>query len=298
MKNQALDPITAARRSRPYYYMKLIRLDRPIGILLLMWPALWALWIAGDGAPPLKLVIIFLLGVTLMRSAGCAINDYADRNFDGEVARTHDRPLAAGHISPREALVIFAVLVLAAFLLVLLLNWQTVLLSFVALALAISYPFMKRYTHLPQLVLGMAFGWAVPMVFMALTETIPANAWLLYIATVIWALIYDTEYAMVDRKDDIKIGVKSTAILFGKHDRTMIGLLQLSMLGLMVLIGFKYDFGNFYFFSLTIGGILFLHQQQLIKERHPEDCFNAFMNNNIFGMVIFIGLVLDYFLHV
>ena len=257
MKHRAYNSAPPGMRSRPYYYMKLIRLDRPIGIMLLMWPALWALWIAGDGAPPVKMVFIFLLGVALMRSAGCAINDYADRHFDGEVKRTRDRPLVSGDISPNEALGVFAILVIAAFLLVLLLSWNTILLSFVALALAVSYPFMKRYTHLPQLVLGMAFGWAVPMVFMAVTDSVPANAWLLYIATVIWALIYDTEYAMVDRADDLKIGVKSTAILFGKHDRTMIGLLQVSMLGLMVLIGFKFDFGNFYYFSLVIGGLFF-----------------------------------------
>ena len=298
MKHQALNSTPPGTRSRLYYYIKLIRLDRPIGIMLLMWPALWALWIATDGAPPLNLVLIFLLGVALMRSAGCAINDYADRHFDGEVARTRDRPLVSGNISPNEALGVFAILVFAAFLLVLLLNWQTILLSLVALALAASYPFMKRYTHLPQLVLGMAFGWAVPMVFMAATVSIPGNAWLLYIATVIWALIYDTEYAMVDREDDLKIGVKSTAILFGEHDRMVIGLLQVAMLGLMVLIGFKFDFGNFYYFSLSIGGLLFLHQQQLIKERHPEDCFDAFMNNNRFGMVIFIGMVLDYLVRV
>lgn len=283
-----------AMRGRLYHYMKLIRLDRPIGILLLMWPALWSLWIAGEGAPPLRMVLIFLFGVALMRSAGCAINDYADRHFDGKVARTRDRPLVSGHISPNEALGIFAVLVIAAFLLVLQLNWQTILLSSVALVLAASYPFMKRYTHLPQLVLGMAFGWAVPMVFMALTETVPANAWLLYIATVIWALIYDTEYAMVDREDDLKIGVKSTAILFGEYDRLMIGLLQLSLLGLLVLVGFKFGFGNFYYLSLAVGGIFFLQQQQLISKRHPEECFNAFMNNNSFGMTIFIGLVVDY----
>ena len=294
MRHQVFNSTPPGMKSRSYYYMKLIRLDRPIGIMLLMWPALWALWIAGNGSPPVKIMFIFLLGVALMRSAGCAINDYADRHFDGEVARTRDRPVASGDISPNEALGVFAILVIAAFLLVLLLSWHTILLSFVALALAVSYPFMKRYTHLPQLVLGMAFGWAVPMVFMAVTDSIPTNAWLLYIATVIWALIYDTEYAMVDREDDLKIGVKSTAILFGKHDRTMIGLLQVSMLGLMVLIGFKFDFGNFYYFSLAVGGLLFLHQQHLMKERHPEDCFDAFMNNNRFGMVIFVGLVLDY----
>ncbi|MCW8947804.1 MAG: 4-hydroxybenzoate octaprenyltransferase, partial [Sedimenticola sp.] len=233
-------------------YIRLIRLDKPIGILLLLWPALWALWIAGAGAPRWGVVLIFILGVALMRSAGCAINDYADRNFDGEVARTCGRPLATGLVAPREALWIFAILCLIAFGLVLLLNQQTILMSFVAVALAALYPFMKRFTHLPQLVLGMAFGWAVPMAYMALTETIPLVAWLLYVAAIIWALVYDTEYAMVDREDDLRIGVKSTAILFGQYDRLIIGLLQLVMIGLLVVVGIAVGLGLFYYAGLVV----------------------------------------------
>ncbi|MCW9021744.1 MAG: 4-hydroxybenzoate octaprenyltransferase [Sedimenticola sp.] len=275
-------------------YIRLIRLDKPIGILLLLWPALWALWIAGAGAPRWGVVLIFILGVALMRSAGCAINDYADRNFDGEVARTCGRPLATGLVAPREALWIFAILCLIAFGLVLLLNQQTILMSFVAVALAALYPFMKRFTHLPQLVLGMAFGWAVPMAYMALTETIPLVAWLLYVAAIIWALVYDTEYAMVDREDDLRIGVKSTAILFGQYDRLIIGLLQLVMIGLLVVVGIAVGLGLFYYAGLVVASLLFVRQQQLISNREPAACFTAFLNNNCVGMIIFFGLLLDY----
>ncbi|MCW8883132.1 MAG: 4-hydroxybenzoate octaprenyltransferase [Sedimenticola sp.] len=275
-------------------YIRLIRLDKPIGILLLLWPALWALWIAGAGAPRWGVVLIFILGVALMRSAGCAINDYADRNFDGEVARTCGRPLATGLVAPREALWIFAILCLIAFGLVLLLNQQTILMSFVAVALAALYPFMKRFTHLPQLVLGMAFGWAVPMAYMALTETIPLVAWLLYVAAIIWALVYDTEYAMVDREDDLRIGVKSTAILFGQYDRLIIGLLQLVMIGLLVVVGIAVGLGLFYYAGLVVASLLFVRQQQLISNREPAACFTAFLNNNCVGMMIFFGLLLDY----
>ncbi|MES9960192.1 MAG: 4-hydroxybenzoate octaprenyltransferase [Sedimenticola sp.] len=275
-------------------YAALIRFDRPIGTLLLLWPALWALWIAGEGNPRWEVVVIFLLGTFLMRSAGCAINDYADRNIDGHVERTRNRPVASGLVSPKEALGVFAVLSLIAFGLVLLLNWQTVLLSFVALALAAVYPFMKRYTHLPQLVLGMAFAWAVPMAFMALTENVPPNAWLLYIATVIWALVYDTQYAMVDREDDLKIGVKSTAILFGEYDVAMILLLQVSMLGVMVLVGVKEELTLFYYLGLAVAAMLVVYQLTLIRKRDPAGCFKAFLNNNYFGMAVFLGLLAHY----
>ncbi|MET0046480.1 MAG: 4-hydroxybenzoate octaprenyltransferase [Sedimenticola sp.] len=275
-------------------YAALIRFDRPIGTLLLLWPALWALWIAGEGNPRWEVVVIFLLGTFLMRSAGCAINDYADRNIDGHVERTRNRPVASGLVSPKEALAVFAVLSLIAFGLVLLLNWQTVLLSFVALALAAVYPFMKRYTHLPQLVLGMAFAWAVPMAFMALTENVPPNAWLLYIATVIWALVYDTQYAMVDREDDLKIGVKSTAILFGEYDVAMILLLQVSMLGVMVLVGVKQELTLFYYLGLAVAAMLVVYQLTLIRKRDPAGCFKAFLNNNYFGMAVFLGLLAHY----
>ncbi|MCP4288183.1 MAG: 4-hydroxybenzoate octaprenyltransferase [Gammaproteobacteria bacterium] len=289
-----LNPEPLSLRERLFGYAILIRLNRPIGILLLLWPSLWALWMAGAGQPRWDVVLIFVLGVALMRSAGCAINDYADRDIDGKVARTRHRPLAVGLISPKEALAVFAVLSLIAFGLVLLLDWKTTAMSLVAVILAALYPFMKRYTHLPQLVLGMAFGWAVPMAFVALTNGVSDAGWLLYIAAIVWALIYDTEYAMVDREDDIKIGVKSTAILFGKHDRSVIGLLQLTMLVLLVMVGSKLELGIYYHLGVVAGGGMFLRQQIMIRRREPKRCFEAFLNNNVFGMIIFIGLVLDY----
>lgn len=277
-------------------YIRLIRLDKPIGILLLLWPALWALWLAGAGEPPWGVVVIFILGVGLMRSAGCAINDYADRHIDGRVKRTCGRPLATGLVSPKEALWVFGVLCLVSFGLVLLLNRQTVLMSVVALLLASLYPFMKRYSHLPQMVLGMAFGWAVPMAYMALQGTVPAVGWLLYLVAIIWALVYDTEYAMVDREDDLLIGVKSTAILFGRQDRLIIGLLQLTMLVLLVLVGVEVGLGLPYYLGLGMAGLLFVRQQALIWKREPAACFTAFLNNNCVGMAIFFGLLLDYLL--
>jgi 4-hydroxybenzoate polyprenyltransferase len=291
-ENQPNTEVSAMERLR--HYIRLVRLDRPIGILLLLWPALWALWIAGEGHPDWKIVLIFVFGVVLMRSAGCAVNDYADRDIDGQVERTCERPLATGLVTPKEALAVFAVLSLLAFGLVLLLNWQTIILSFVALALAASYPFMKRITNLPQLVLGMAFGMAVPMAFMAQTEGVSPVGWLLYVATVIWALVYDTEYAMVDRKDDLKIGVKSTAILFGEYDRLMIGLLQATMLGILQLVGVKAGLGHYYYLGLGGATLSALYQQYLIRERQPEACFTAFLNNNFFGLSVFAGLLLDY----
>ncbi len=281
-----------AERLRAYYY--LVRLHRPIGIFLLMWPALWALWLAGEGNPPWSVVLIFVLGVVLMRSAGCAINDYADRGFDGFVARTRDRPLATGEVSPGEALVVFSALCLAAFVLVLQLNWQTVALSVAALSLTVIYPFMKRFTHLPQLFLGAAFGWAIPMAFMAVTETIPGYAWVLFGATLIWALIYDTQYAMVDREDDRKVGIKSTAILFGDWDRLAVGLLQVLMLGLLAWVGLTAGRGAWYFGGLTAAAAMSVYQQWLIRDRDVAGCFEAFLNNNYFGMAVFLGLVLDY----
>jgi 4-hydroxybenzoate polyprenyltransferase len=281
-------------RARLGAYVRLTRLNRPIGIFLLMWPALWAVWLAGEGSPPWHVVVIFVAGVVLMRSAGCAINDFADRDFDGHVARTRMRPLAAGDVTPREALVVFASLSLAAFALVLLLNWQTIALSVIALLLAVIYPFMKRFTHLPQLFLGAAFGWAIPMAFMAITETIPPFAWLMFVATLIWALIYDTQYAMVDREDDLKIGIKSTAILFGRYDLFAIALLQVSMLCMLAVIGVMADLGAAYFLGLSAAAGLAVYQQYLTRKRNPAACFRAFLNNNYFGLVIFVGLVLDY----
>lgn len=277
-------------------YIKLVRLHRPIGIFLLMWPALWALWLAGAGQPPWGVVVIFIAGVVLMRSAGCAINDYADRDFDPHVSRTHDRPLAQGLIHPGEALALFALLCLLAFALVLLLNWQTIALSVVAALLALIYPFMKRYTHLPQVFLGAAFGWAVPMAFMAIQGSIPGYAWVLFAATLVWALVYDTQYAMVDRTDDLRIGIKSTAILFGRYDRLMIALLQVLLLGLLALVGSAAGRGLGWTLGLLFAAALALWQQYLIRRRVPADCFRAFLNNNRFGMVIFAGLVLDYWL--
>jgi 4-hydroxybenzoate polyprenyltransferase len=275
-------------------YALLVRLHRPIGILLLLWPTMWALWLAGEGQPPWGIVLVFMSGVALMRSAGCAINDYADRDFDGCVERTKTRPIAMGLVSPKEAIGVFVALSLVAATLLLFLNWPTRFLSLVALVLAAVYPFMKRYTHLPQVMLGAAFGWAIPMVFMALNETIAPLAWVLFVATLIWALIYDTQYAMVDRDDDLKIGVKSTAILFGRHDNLIVSLLQLLMLALLAVVGMMAGLGWVYYLGLTVGATLFAYQQWLTHERQPKPCFDAFLNNNLFGMVIFLGLAFDY----
>ncbi len=281
-------------RERLHRYLVLTRLHRPIGIFLLMWPALWALWLAGDGHPPWFVVLIFVSGVVLMRSAGCAINDFADRDFDGHVSRTNQRPLATGEVAPWEAVAVFGILSLVAFVLVLQLNWQTVVLSVVALLLTVIYPFMKRVTHVPQLFLGAAFGWAIPMAFTAVTGGIPGHAWILFGATLVWALVYDTQYAMVDREDDLKIGIKSTAILFGRWDRLAVGLLQLIMLVLLVWIGLLNGRGLYFNGGLAVAAGLALYQQILIRDRQPAACFQAFLNNNYLGMAVFVGLVLDY----
>ena len=281
-------------RERLHAYVRLVRLDRPIGIFLLMWPALWALWLAGEGNPPWLVVLIFVAGVVLMRSAGCAINDFADRDFDGKITRTKDRPIAAGLVSPREAVGVFITLSLAAFLLVLLLDWTTIVLSVVALVLATIYPFMKRYTHLPQLFLGAAFGWAVPMAYSAVVGSIPPVAWVVFVATIVWALIYDTQYAMVDREDDLKVSIKSSAILFGPYDRLAIGLLQLFFLVLMAYVGYAAGRGSWYFGGLAVAAALAGYHQYLIHDREPVGCFEAFLNNNYLGMALFVGLVLDY----
>jgi len=282
-------------RTRLAAYLDLVRADRPIGILLLLWPALWALWVAGAGRPPWDVTLIFVLGTALMRSAGCAVNDYADRHFDGRVARTSRRPVATGRVSPREALGVFAVLSLVAFGLVLLLNRETVLMSFVALGLAATYPFTKRVTHWPQAVLGLAFGWAVPMAFTAVLGEVPPVGWVLFAATVVWALIYDTQYAMVDRADDLKVGIRSTAILFGTYDRLIIGLLQAVMIGLLVVAGILAARGPAFHLGVAIGAVLFGYQQWLIRDCEPKRCFEAFLDNNRFGMVVFVGLLADYF---
>ena len=286
--------VPPAWRERAGVYWRLIRADRPIGIYLLLWPALWALWIAADGIPPLWTLLVFVLGTALMRSAGCAINDFVDREFDGRVERTAQRPLATGAVKPREAVVVFAVLALLAFALVLTLNGRTIAHSFIAVALAATYPFTKRYTHVPQLVLGVAFGWAVPMAFTALQGQVPAVAWILFAATVVWALIYDTMYAMVDRDDDLKIGVKSTAILFGRYDRGIIALLQLCMLLLLWRAGEMAARGALYDSGLLGAAALFVFQQWLIRGRGRAACFRAFLNNHYVGMVVFVGLFADY----
>ena len=277
-------------------YIRLMRLHKPIGIFLLLWPTLWALLIAGNGEPDLEVLLIFVAGVVLMRSAGCVINDYADRFIDRHVERTRDRPLAAKRVSSAEALFIFVLLCGAAFLLVLLLNPLTVLLSFVGIALATSYPFMKRLTHLPQVYLGVTFGWAIPMVFAAQTNTVPPIAWLIFTATVLWATAYDTMYAMVDRDDDIALGMKSTAILFGDMDRQIIALIQIMLLLCLVMIGRQIEFGMYYYAGIIIAAGLASYQQYLIRYRDREGCFSAFLNNNWFGAVVFLGIYLDYLL--
>ena len=280
-------------KQRMALYWQLMRFDRPIGILLLLWPTLWALWLAADGLPRLDVLFIFVLGVVLMRAAGCVINDYADRNLDGLVMRTKQRPLVTGKIQPREALVLFAVLIALAFLLVLFTNSLTIILSFIAVFLAASYPFMKRYTHLPQLVLGAAFSWSIPMAFAAQTGEVNEFSWLLYTAVVIWTMVYDTFYAMVDRDDDIKAGIKSTAILFGEQDRIVTAMLQFFVIFALILVGQRFELSIAYYASLVLASVLFAYQQILIRYRHRDDCFKAFLNNNWVGLVIFIGIVVD-----
>lgn len=278
-------------------YIQIMRLDRPIGILLLLWPTLTALLIAGQGQPDWQLVLIFSLGVVLMRSAGCVINDFADRNVDGSVERTRQRPLATGALSVKQALSCFCVLLVLAFLLVLQLDWLTIQLSLVALLLAVIYPFMKRYTHLPQIVLGMAFGWAIPMAFAAQTGSVPAVAWLLFLANIFWTTVYDTFYAMADRQDDLKVGVKSTAILFGDDDLTILKILQMSFLSVMLLVGLHLEMSLIFYLGLVIALLLFVYQQWIAADRQPAQCILAFLNNNWVGAVIFVALVAHYLYH-
>ncbi|MGD9602756.1 MAG: 4-hydroxybenzoate octaprenyltransferase [Gammaproteobacteria bacterium] len=275
-------------------YARLMRLHRPIGVLLLLWPTLWALWIASGGVPDPFVLGVFVLGTVLMRSAGCVINDFADRGFDGHVARTRDRPFAVGAVGEREALQLFAVLVALSGLLVLTMNRPTILLSFAAVGLAVLYPFMKRYTYLPQVYLGAAFGWGVPMAFTATTGTLPALAWLIFCAVVVWTLVYDTEYAMVDRADDLRIGIKSTAILFGDADRGVIAALQVLLLVNLVLVGLRAELAWPYYAGLAAGAGCLAWQQVLIRTRAPKGCFAAFMNNNWFGLWVFVGIAASY----
>ncbi|MEE4191060.1 MAG: 4-hydroxybenzoate octaprenyltransferase [Halieaceae bacterium] len=279
--------------SRFSAYLQLVRFDRPIGTLLLLWPTLWALWLAAGGVPPLKLLVIFSLGTLLMRSAGCAVNDLADRNLDGAVERTRERPLVTGAVAPNEALVLAATLSLAAFVLVLFTNTLTILLSFAGVLLAACYPFMKRHTHLPQLVLGAAFSWGIPMAFAAVSNALPPALWLVFVANLFWTVAYDTEYAMVDREDDLKVGIKSTAILFGEMDRHVIAALQALTIIALLLVGQRFELGWIYFLSLLAASLLFVYQQRLIREREPADCFRAFLNNNWVGAAVFAGVVLD-----
>lgn len=275
-------------------YALLVRLHKPIGIFLLLWPTLIALWVAAQGRPDAGVLLIFVAGVVLMRSAGCAINDYADRDIDGSVARTKDRPIVSGKVSEREALAVFAVLSLCAFGLVLMLNKLTIMMSIVGVVLAASYPFMKRYHFLPQVHLGAAFGWTVPMAFTAQANELTPVTWLLFFATVLWATAYDTMYAMADRADDLKIGVKSTAILFGPLDKKIIGVIQAMLILNLILIGQRAELSGFYYAGVTGAATLAIWQQHLIKNRDPALCFQAFLNNNWFGLVLFTGLVLDY----
>jgi len=274
-------------------YSRLMRIDKPIGTLLLLWPTLWALWLSDMGVPPLSVLVVFVLGVFVMRAAGCVINDFADRKVDGFVKRTAGRPLPSGAVSEKEAKILFALLGLLAFALVLTMNLMTILLSFGGLALAWCYPFMKRYTHLPQVVLGAAFGWAIPMAWAAVSESLPLECWLVFLANICWTVAYDTQYAMVDRDDDIKIGVKSTAILFGRYDKLIIGLLQLATLGLLALVGLLMQLNAFFYWSLLGAAALFLYQQKLIVRRERDACFQGFLNNNYVGLVVFIGVVLN-----
>jgi len=281
-------------KHRLHEYILLTRLDRPIGIYLVLWPMLWGLWIAAEGRPEPLVLVVFLLGTVMMRSAGCAINDFADRKFDPHVSRTEQRPLARGAIKPVEAIGVFVVLSLVSLVLVLLLNRLTLLLAIPAAFLAGSYPFMKRITHLPQAYLGAAFGWAIPMAFAAQSGAVPTNAWLLFVANIFWAIAYDTMYAICDREDDLKIGVKSAAILLGRFDRLGIGMMQLLTLALLAAAGLSFELGAPYLLGLLVASGFAIYQQFLIRERDAKLSFRAFLNNHYFGMAVFVGIAVDY----
>lgn len=274
--------------------LQLIRFDRPIGTLLLLWPTLWALWIAAQGLPDLGILVIFITGTFLMRSVGCIINDLADRHVDGGVERTQGRPLVTGVVTVNEALFFAAALCLVAFILVLFTNTLTIVLSLIAVLLASIYPFMKRYTHLPQIVLGAAFSWGIPMAFAAQLGSLPPALWLLYTANLLWTVVYDTKYAMVDRDDDLKMGIKSTAILFGESDRMAIAALQALCLVALFLAGLRFELGVYYNCSLIVVAGLFGYHQVLIKGRDPAACFKAFKHNNWVGLAVFAGIALHY----
>ena len=277
---------------KPVLYAQLIRLDKPIGWLLLLWPTLWALWLANNGKPTLHLLVVFVMGVFLTRSAGVVVNDLVDRDFDRFVERTKDRPIATGRVSQTEAIMVIAVLGISAFLLVLTTNRLTVLLSIFAVCLTLLYPFMKRYTYLPQVFLGFAFSWGIPMAFAASTNGVPAITWLIFATNMLWVLIYDTIYAMVDREDDLRIGLKSTAILLDDADRLIIGIIQVMFVAALFSIGQQTGLGTTYYIALLLAAVLLTYQQYLIYDRTPEKCFKAFLNNNWVGLIIFSGIVL------
>ena len=275
-------------------YARLLRIDRPIGSLLLLWPTYWALWLAGDGSPSIANIIIFTLGVFFMRAAGCAINDFADRDWDRHVKRTQDRPLTTGRIQSWEAIALFLGLCMVSFLMVVLFpNRLTLYLSFGGALLAFIYPFMKRYTHLPQLFLGAAFSWAIPMAWAAQANELSQLTWLLFIANVLWTVAYDTLYAMVDRDDDLKVGIKSTAILFGEADRAIIGMLQALVVLILVIVGGQAKLGVFWYLGVAVMAGLFAYHQYLARDRARDGCFKAFLNNNWAGFAVFAGLVVD-----
>ena len=274
-------------------YFRLMRLDKPVGIYLLLWPTLWALFLAADGWPKIDLLFIFIFGVVLMRSAGCVINDYADRGIDKFIERTKLRPITSGEISSKNALILFFTLIAIAFILVLLTNALTIQLAFVAVFFATLYPFTKRWTHLPQFFLGLAFAMSVPMAFSATNNGVPASAWWVFLATVIWTIIYDTMYAMADREEDLKVGVKSSAILFAKFDRLIIAILQMVLFLVLIKISEIFNLAVFYDISLILVAFLMIYHQFLIKKREKMACFQAFLHNNFIGLVIFVGIALS-----
>ena len=281
------------RLDRTHVYLRLMRMDRPIGTFLLLWPTLWALWLAGRGQPDPDIVVLFIVGTFVMRAAGCVVNDFADRKYDPHVKRTRDRPLATGEATAKQAILLCIGLLCIAFLLVLKLNLLTVLLAFPAVVIVILYPFTKRVTQLPQLVLGVAFSWGIPMSYAALTNTLPLEAWWVFAANFCWIVAYDTQYAMVDRDDDLAIGVKSTAILFGRFDNLIVGLFHCATLVLLALFGWYKALSWHYYLGLLLAGCFAVYQQELCKERLRENCFRAFLNNNWFGAMVFLGIVLS-----
>ena len=278
-------------------YWRLMRADKPIGIYLLLWPCVWALWIASAGFPDLHMLVVFVLGVIVMRSAGCVINDYADRKVDGQVERTSTRPIVTGEVTEKEALGLFFLLLFLALILVLTLTWQTVLMSVGGLILATIYPFMKRYTHLPQVILGAAFGWSIPMVFVATGQPLNCMVWALYFANLAWTVAYDTQYAMVDKIDDIKVGVKSTAILFGQYDKLIIMLLQILSLLLFTSVALYLKLSWPFYLALVMSVGLFLYQHWLIKDRDRNLCFKAFLHNHYVGWVLATGIIVHYIIN-